>query len=109
MELMLSQMEDGSLNRLMEYVGIAWATVLIRTSLPAFEIVFSFHPMTLLVIFSCKSLKVLTFDLPVAFGNPRYLSHSVITLAPNSCFICSFTSGFVFLLKKREVYCLLIA
>ena len=98
---MLSQMEVGSLNRLKEYIGIAWATVLIRTSLPAFEIVFSFHPITLLVIFSCKSLKVLTFDLPVAIGSPRYLSHSVITLAPNSCLICSFTSGVVFVEREN--------
>ena len=60
----------------MEYVGIACVTVLIRTSLHALEINFSFHPITFLVIFSCKSLNVFTLDFPLAIGNTRYFSQS---------------------------------
>ena len=37
---------------LMEYVGISWATDFIKISLPAFDIVFSFHPITFFVILS---------------------------------------------------------
>lgn len=93
---------------LIEYVGIACASVLIRISHLAFEMNFSFHPITFLVIFSCKFLKVLTFDLPLAIGRPRYLSQCVITLAPNNCCIACLVSGLVFLLKNKEVFCLLI-
>ena len=49
---------------LIEYVGMTFATVLINTSSPAFEIYFSFHPRTLFVILSQRPLKELTFDLP---------------------------------------------
>ena len=107
-ELMVSHMDLGSLKRLMAYVGISCATVLIRTSWPTFDINFSFHPITCLVIFSCKSLKVLTFDLPLVIGRPRYLSLFVIILAPNWCWIILFISGFVFLLKNNDVFWRLI-
>ena len=96
-------MEFGNLKRLIEYVGIACATVWISISRPAFEMIFSFHPLTLLVIFSSRYLKVLTFNLPLAIGNPRYLSQSVITLAPSNCRIVCLISGIVFLLKNNEV------
>ena len=108
-EFILLHMEFGNLKRLMEYVGIACATVWISISRPVFEMNFSFHPLTLLVIFSCSYLKVLTFDLPLAIGNPRYLSQSVITLAPSNCHIVYLISGLVFLLKNNEVFCLLMA
>ena len=63
-ELMESHMDLGSLKRLIAYVGIAYATVFIRTSRPAFDINFSFHPNTRLRIFSSNSLKVFSLDLP---------------------------------------------
>ena len=47
-EFIPSHIALGILKMLIEYVGIAWAIVLIRTSLPALEIFFSFHPITLL-------------------------------------------------------------
>ena len=92
----------------MVYVGIAWAIVLIKISLPALEINFSFHLMTLLVIRSYNSLKVFTFDFPCAFGRPRYFSQSFIILAPNICWMFYFTSSLVFLLKNKAVFCLFI-
>ena len=102
-------MEFGSLNILIEYVDITCATVLINISLPAFEINFSFHPIALFVIFSWRFLKVLTLDFPVAIGSPRYLSYSVIILAPKSCLRDSLTSCFVFLLKNSVVFCRFMA
>ena len=90
-------------------MGIAWATVFINTSLPTLEIVFSFHPITLFVICSCRSLKVFTLDFPPTIGRPRYFSQFVITCAPNKFWISSLTFGVVFLLKKIVVFCLLIA
>ena len=103
-ELMLSHVDLGNLKMLMAYVGIACAIVLIRTSRPAFEMNFSFHPITHFVIFSCRSLKVATFDFPLAIGKPRYLSVCVIILPPNICWINVLTSDFVFLLKNNVVF-----
>ena len=57
-ELIESHRDFGSMKRLIVYVGMACATVLINISLPALEINFSFHPMTRLVIRFCISLKV---------------------------------------------------
>ena len=68
---MPSQIVLGNLNTLIEYVGMAWATVLISTSRPALEMNFSFHPITRFDIFSWISLNVLTLDLPHVMGKPR--------------------------------------
>ena len=87
---------------------MAWATVLINISHLAFDINYSFHPITQFVIFSCSSLKVFTFDLPLLIGKPKYFSQSIITFAPNNCWIAFLTFGFVFLLKNNVVFCLLI-
>ena len=69
----------------------------------------SFHPITRFVIFSCRSLKVGTFDFPLAIGKPRYLSVCVIILPPNICWINVLTFGFVFLLKNKAVFWQLMA
>ena len=90
-------------------MGIVWAIVFINTSLPTLEIVFSFHPITLFVIRSYKSLKVFTLDFPPTIGRPRYFSQFVITCASNKFWISSLTLGAVFLLKKIVVFRLLIA
>ena len=90
-------------------MGIACATVLIKISLSAFEINFSFHPNTFLFIFSYRALKVFTLDFPATIGNLRYVSQSSITWAPSNPCILAFTSILVFLLKKIEVFCLFIA
>ena len=107
-ELMESHMDLGSLKRFMAYMGIACATVFIRTSRPAFDINFSFHPNIWLRIFSSNSLKVFTFDLPQVIGRPRYLSLLVITLAPICCWINFRISGFVFLLKNEVFWRLIV-
>ena len=108
-KLILSQIDFGSLNNLIEYVGIACATILIRISRPALEINFSFHPITCLVIFSWSSLKVFILDLPQVISKPRYFSQSVITLAPSIYWMAFPTFGLVFSLKKSDVFCLLMA
>lgn len=108
-ELMLSHVDLGNLKMLMAYVRIACATVLIRISRPAFEINFSFHPMTHFVTFSCRSLKVVTFDFPLAIGKPRYFSLCVIILPPNICRINVLTSSVVFLLKNKAIFWQLMA
>ena len=68
---MLSHVDLGNLKMLMAYVGIACATILIRTFQLAFEMNFSFQPISRFVTFSCRSLKVVTFDFPLAIGKPR--------------------------------------
>lgn len=109
MGFIVSHKAFGILKMLMEHVGIACTTVLIRTSLPAFEIKFSFHPITFLVIFSYKPLKVFTLDFPLAFSNPRYFSQSSTILAPIKALMLCFTSDVVFQLKNDDVFCLFIA
>ena len=59
MDLMSLHRPFGSLNRLIKHVAIACVTVLIRTSLPTFEISFSFQPVTHFSILSQRSLNVL--------------------------------------------------
>lgn len=108
-EFMVSHNDFGISKMPMEYVGIACTIVLIRTFLLAFEINFSFHPITFLVIFSYKSLKVFTLDFPLTIGNPRYFSQSSTILAPIKFLILCFTSTLVFLLKNRDVFYLFVA
>ena len=88
---------------------MAWATVLINTSLLAFEMCFFFHPITLLAIRSWISLKIPTLDFPPTIGSPKYFLQSFMTWAPNKDRISSFTSRLVFWLKNRAVFCQLIA
>ena len=102
---MLSQIDFGSLNKLIEYVGIACTTMLIRTFCPALKMNFSFRPITRLDIFSWSSLRY----LPHAMGKLRYFSQSVITLAPSICWMAFLTSCLVVLLKKIYVFYLLMA
>ena len=108
-EFMESHSALGILNIPIGYVKIAWATVFIRISLLALEIYFSFHPNTLFVIFSPKSLKVLTFDFPPTIGRPKYFSRFSMILALLIPCIATLTSVFVFQLKNNVVFYLLIA
>lgn len=98
-----SQREFGSLKQLMVYVGIAWATTLINTSLPAFERSFSFHPANFLLRFSLISLKEYLLFLPTRDVNPRYFSCCRITCALNLFLISSWISQGVLQLKNKEV------
>ena len=79
------------------------------TSLPAFEINFSFHPVTHLAILSWRSLKVLTLFLAPTISNPRYFSNFVTTWASNMARISSLTPGLVLGLKNKAIFCQLIA
>ena len=90
-------MDLGNLNRRIEYVGIACANIFIKTSHPAFDMNFSFHPITHVVIFSSKSLKMSTLDFLVAiegqgtyhcpslFLPPTYVELSSLHLAWYFC------------------------
>ena len=101
-----SHKASGNLKQLMVYVGIAWATALISTSLPALDSIFSFQPASFLRSFSLISLKVFLLFLPTNDGKPKYFSCYLITWAPNLCFISYWMSSGVFLLKNREVLAL---
>jgi len=59
----------------MLYVAIAWTTALIRTSFPAWEKIFSFHPLIRLHIRSLMPFNVRVFDFPTTIGRPKYFSN----------------------------------
>ena len=83
--------------------------VLIKTSLLAFDMFFSFHPITLFNIHSWRSLKVLTFDLPPTIRSPKYFSQLVITCAPNKFWMSSLSLRLVLWLNNCVVLYLLMA
>ena len=86
------------------YVGIAWTTALINTSLPAFERSFSFQLANFLLSFSLKSLKVFLLFFPTKDSKPKYFSCYWITWTPNLFFILSLIWSGVFLLKNSVVF-----
>jgi hypothetical protein len=75
MALSSAQNLAGNLKQLIAYVDMAWITTLIRTSLPAWDNSFSFHPYNLRQTLSLISLKALRFALPIIGGNPKYFSN----------------------------------
>ena len=75
----------------------------------ALEMNFSFHPNTLLVTHSWNSLNMVVLPLPPTIDKPKYFSLSVIILAPSKLLIISQVSCLVFRLKKRDVFCRLMA
>lgn len=56
------------------YVGIAWSTALVRTSLPALNIDFPPHQLILFQTMSQRPLKICCLEQPMTAGIPRYLS-----------------------------------
>ena len=98
-----SQSAFDNLKHLMVYVGIAWATTLINTSLPALANIFSFHPTNFLRSFSLISLKVFLLFFPTKEGNPKYFSCCFITCAPSLCYISSWIAFGVLRLKNKDV------
>ena len=101
-----SQRFSGSLKQLMVYVGTAWATALMSTSLPTVDKSFSFHPDNLLATLDFSWAKEFVLDLPMREGRPRYVSCYLITWAPNIVLIFVCISPLVFRLKYNEVFCL---
>ena len=63
--------ESGILKQVIVYVGVAWATALMSTSLPAFESNLPFHPAIFLLTWSFIWLKAFLFPLPTSDGSPR--------------------------------------
>ena len=109
MELISLHKPFKSLNKLIEYVGIACEIVLISTSLLALEMNFSFHPVTHLAIFSWRSLKVLILFFTPTIGNPRYFSNFVTIWAFSMLRMFSLSVTSVLGLKNRAIFCRLIA
>lgn len=107
-ELILLQRPFGSLNRLIEYIDMASTTDLIRTSLPAFKMNFSFQLVTHLAILSRSPLKVFTLFLPPTIDKPKYFLNCVTIWALSILRIFSLTSIAMFGLKNKAVFCLFI-
>lgn len=93
----------GSRKQLIVWAKLAYATTLIRVSLPTLHKSFSFHPNSLLASLSFSCWKVFLFYLPTKDGRPRYFSCCFIISAPKSCLIVSWISARAFLLKNSEV------
>lgn len=68
-----SQREVGIMNVLIQYVGIACSTILIRTSFPALDKSLLLQLWILFQSLSFNKLKIAFFDLPISDGKPRYL------------------------------------
>ena len=83
-ELSSLQSESGNLKQLMVYVGVAWATALMRTSLPAEDNNFPFQPAIFWPSWSLILLKAFFFLWPIKDGRPRYLSCCLMTWAPKN-------------------------
>ena len=98
----------GILKQLIVYVGIAWTTVLINISLPAWNSSFSLHPWIFLQILTLILLKLAFLFLPTNYGSPKYFLYYFISWTPKATFIRSLISSKVDLLKKMVVLLLLI-
>ena len=109
MELISLHNPFGSLNKLIEYVGIACATVLISTSLPALEMNFSFTPWLALLFFPEGPWRNSSYSPPPPIGKPRYFSNSVTIQAFSMLRMLSFIVMSVLGLKNKAIFCRLIA
>ena len=79
---------------------------MIKTSFPALESIFSFHPTSVLPIFSLISLNAFFLFLPTWDGKPRYFPCCLMTCVPNLPFISSWISLRVLRLKNRDILAL---
>lgn len=82
----------GSNKQLTMYVGIVWATALIRISFLALVKDFSFQPFNLLATFSLTIVNTCFFDLPTTVERPKYLSCRS-TLFTRSCLLVAVTES----------------
>ena len=92
----------------MAYICIAWATDLIRTSLPAGYNNLVFHPLSLDWIRSLISANACFLPLPMTGGKPRYFSKGSVDVALSSILISSLVDERVLVLKKIELFSQLI-
>ena len=104
LELIVLHKVAGILKMIIEYVGMACATILINTSRPAFKIYFSFHPRTLFFNLFPKVLERVNFWSSLNHWQPKIFSQSFIILPPIKPCISYLTSALVFRLKKIDVF-----
>ena len=97
-----SQSPLGSWQQLMLYVGMAWATAFIRTSLPPMDKSFSFHLDSFFGTLSFISAKTSFFDFAMIKGRPRYFSCLVSCIGPNISSTSLLVSFRVLWLKNIE-------
>ena len=94
----------GNLKHDIVQVGSAWATALIKTSIPACESNFPSHPCSFFHTFCFMLSKLSFFFLPIKDGNPKYFSYCWTIGTPRAYLIDSCISWEVDLLKKRVVF-----
>ena len=98
----------GSWKQLIVYVGTAWATALIRISLPPIERSLPFQPASFLATLSLTLANTCVFYFPMMEGSPRYLLCRESCIGPRMSRMLSFKSWGVFGLKKTEDLLVLI-
>ena len=94
--------------QLIAKVGIACTTILRRTSLLAYDNIFSFHPWIFPHTLSLMKFRLAFLFLPTTARRPKYFSYSLISKTPRKFFMSFFTAMDTVLLKKRVVFSLLI-
>ena len=90
------------------YVGIAWATALMRTSFPPIERSLPFQPANFWPILSFNIEKTSILDLPMNEGSPKYLVCFESCIGPKILKISFLISWLVFGLKNIEDLSMLI-
>ena len=83
--------------------GIAWRMDFMRTSRPAWDKSFSFHPWILWQTLSLVVLKFCFFACPTKKGRPKYFSNWEVIGAPNKSAILLLVCWSVFMLKNSCV------
>ena len=98
----------GSWKQLMVYASTAWATALIRISLPPMEMSLPFQPVSFLATLSLTSANTCIFYFPMMEGNPKYLLYRESCIGPRMFRMLSLNSWGVFGLKNTEDLSVLI-
>jgi hypothetical protein len=88
--VMSSHMLLGNLNTPIMYVGIAWATDLIKTSLAPMDINLSDELDNLFTSCSFADLNFSLLMWPSGVGNPKYLSSTAVHATSKISRTCSF-------------------
>jgi hypothetical protein len=100
------QKDFGKRNKDIVYVGIAFATVLIKVVLPAWESNFDFQPESKkeMGVLAFKSSNAIFFLLCKNKGMPRYLDFVVLWLRPKDVRMVACKKRLQFLLKKDRIF-----
>jgi hypothetical protein len=89
------------LKTIIAYVGTAWATRLIKISLPPIHRSFSIQPLMHIVILSIRCLKQSLLSAPTKASKPRYLSLRDPLIISKDSHTSNFTS--VSILPKKNI------